>query len=104
VLVDLTDLQSMDPDCVLHLAKIMDLFKAHGVGLVVRVDPDPAEDIGSNFLSVIHYRGKVSVVICDMIAEAARALIASFRPIQPKLPIHPRHQVPAPPLQAHIAS
>jgi hypothetical protein len=74
VLVDLTDLQSMNPDCVLPLAKIMDLFKAHGVGLVVRVDPDTAKDIGSNILSVIRYWGKVSVVICDTIAEAARAL------------------------------
>jgi anti-anti-sigma regulatory factor len=74
VLVDLTDLQSMDLDCVPHLAKIMDLFKAHGVGLVVRVDPDPAKDIGFNILSVIHYRGKVPVVVCNTIAEAARAL------------------------------
>jgi hypothetical protein len=74
VLADLTELQSMDLDCVLSLAKIMDLFKPHGVGLVVRVDPDPAKDIGSNILSVIRYRGKVSVVICDTIAEAARAL------------------------------
>jgi hypothetical protein len=73
-LVDLTELQSMDLDCVPSIARIMDLFKAHGVGLVVRVDPDPAKDIGFNILSVIHYRGKVRVVICNTIAEAERAL------------------------------
>ena len=74
VLVDLTELQNMDLDCVPPIAKIMDLFKAHGVGLIVRVDPDPAKDIGFNILSVIHYRGKVPVIICDTIAEAERAL------------------------------
>jgi hypothetical protein len=37
-------------------------------------------------------------------AGIAWALIPSFRPIQPKLPIRPRHQVPAPPLRAHTAS
>jgi hypothetical protein len=74
VLVDLTELQSMDLDCVPSIAKIMDLFKAHGVGLVVRVDPDPAKDIGFGILSAIHYRGKVPVVICNTITEAKRAL------------------------------
>jgi ABC-type transporter Mla MlaB component len=74
VLVDLTDLRRMDLDCVPHLAKIMDLFKEQGVGLVVRVDPDPSKDIGFNILSAIHYRGKVPVVVCDTMAEAARAL------------------------------
>jgi hypothetical protein len=61
-------------DCVPHVAKIMDLCKAHGVGLVVRVSPDPAKDIGFNILSVTHYRGKVRVVTRDTLAEAERAL------------------------------
>ena len=74
VLVDLSGLQSMGLDCVPHLGKLMDLFKAHGVGLVVRVDPDPAKDIGFNILSITHYRGKVPVITCDTIAEAERAL------------------------------
>lgn len=37
-------------------------------------------------------------------ARIASALIPLFRPIRPRPPIRPRHQVPAPPLQAHTAS
>jgi hypothetical protein len=74
VLVDLSGLSSMDLDCAPHLAKVMDLCKAHGVGLVVRVTPDPEKDIGFNILSVTHYRGKVRVVTCETLAEAERAL------------------------------
>ncbi len=74
VLVDLSGLDAMDLDCVPHLAKIMDLCKARGVGLVVRVTPEPDKDIGFNILSVTHYRGKVRVVTCQTLAEAERAL------------------------------
>jgi len=74
VLVDLGGLEAMDLDCVPHLAKIMDLCKAQGVGRVVRVIPDPEKDIGFNILSVTHYRGKVPVVTCETLAEAERAL------------------------------
>ena len=74
VLVDLSGLDAMDLNCVPYLGKIMDLCKKQGVGLVVRVTPDPAKDIGLNILSVIHYRGKVRVVTCATLAEAERAL------------------------------
>ena len=74
ILVDLSGLETMALDCVPHVAKIMDLCKARGVGLVVRVSPDPAKDIGFNILSITHYRGKVRVVTRDTLAEAERAL------------------------------
>jgi anti-anti-sigma regulatory factor len=74
VLADLSGLDAMDLDCVPHLAKIMDLCKAQGVGLVVRVTPDPEKDIGFNILSVTHYRGRVRVITCETLAEAERAL------------------------------
>jgi hypothetical protein len=73
-LVDLSGLERMDLDCVPHLARIMDLFLASGVGLVVRVAPDPSKDIGFNILTITHYRGKVPVITCDTVEEARRAL------------------------------
>jgi ABC-type transporter Mla MlaB component len=74
MLVDLSGIDAMDLDCVPHLAKVMDLCRAQGVALVVRVTPDPDKDIGFNILSATHYRGKVRVVTCETLAEAERAL------------------------------
>jgi ABC-type transporter Mla MlaB component len=74
VLVDLSGLENMALDCVPYLSKIMDLCKAQGVGLVVRVIPDPTKDIGLNILSLIHYRGKVRIVTCDTLAEAEKLM------------------------------
>src|ERR1035437_9202863 len=74
VLTDLSGLDSMDLDCVPHLAKIMDLCRAKGIGTVVRVIPDPNKDIGFNILSAIHYRRGVRVVPCESLAEAERAI------------------------------
>ena len=64
----------MDLDCVPHLTKIMDLSRAHGVGTVVRVIPDPDKDIGFSILSIIHYRRGVRIVTCESLAEAERVL------------------------------
>jgi hypothetical protein len=74
VLADLTCLDTMELECAPHLSRIMDLCRAQGVGLVVRVIPDPSKDIGLNILSLIHYRGKVRIVTCDTLEEAERAL------------------------------
>jgi anti-anti-sigma regulatory factor len=74
VLTDLSELESMDLDCVPYLTKIMDLCRANGVGTVVRVIPDPTKDIGFNILSLIHLRRGVKIVTCENLAEAERAL------------------------------
>jgi hypothetical protein len=74
VLTDLSALDAMDLDCVPHLTKIMDLSRAHGVGTVVRVIPDPDKDIGFSILSIIHYRRGVRIVTCESLAEAERVL------------------------------
>ena len=73
VLADLSGLESMDLDCVPHVTKFMDLCKAQGAAMVVRVIPDPSKDIGFNILSIVHYRGKVKIVTCETMAEAERA-------------------------------
>ncbi|MFI5336228.1 MAG: hypothetical protein ACHQ5A_05570 [Opitutales bacterium] len=74
VLTDLSDLGTMELECVAELTRMMDVCKAKGVGTVVRIVPDPAKDIGFNILSVIHYRRGVHVVTCENAAEAQRAI------------------------------
>ena len=74
VLTDLSGLQAMDVDCVIHLAKIMEHLRASGVRTVVRVIPDPDKDIGFNILSIIHLRRGVKVVTCASKAEAESTL------------------------------
>ena len=74
VLADLSGLELMELECGLHIARIMDLCKAHGVAMVVRVIPDQKKDIGLNILSLVHYRGKVRLVTCETLAEAEKIL------------------------------
>ncbi len=72
VLVDLSGLETMELACVPFLTRIMELCKAQGIGMVVRVIPDPSKDIGLNILSLIHYRGKVRIVTCETLTEAEK--------------------------------
>ena|ERR1019366_2866214 len=74
MLTDLSGLEAMDLDCVPHLAKIMDLCRAKGIGTVVRIIPDREKDIGFNILSAIHYRRGVQIVTCESLAEAKRVI------------------------------
>jgi hypothetical protein len=74
LLTDLSRLESMDLDCALEIGKEMELFEQKGVGLVVRVIPDPTKDIGMNLLSLFHYRHRPRTVTCRSMAEAAERL------------------------------
>jgi len=53
---------------------VMDLVGQAGVGLVVRVIPDPSKDIGMNILTVFHYPHHPRIVTCESMAAAAREL------------------------------
>ena len=74
VLVDLTDLESMDLDCLPWVTRLMDLYMAAKVGRVIRVIPDPHKDIGLNILSITHYRGRVPMKTCKTRVEAEAAI------------------------------
>jgi hypothetical protein len=74
VFTDLSDLDSMELECGQYISRIMDLCKARGVGLVIRVIPNQTKDIGLNILSLTHYRGQVQIVTCENVEEAERAL------------------------------
>src|SRR5882672_7213067 len=75
LLVDLGRLESMDTDCVVEIGKVMELFDKKGVGLIVRVIPDPAKDIGLNILSLFHYRHRPRTITCETMTEAAERLL-----------------------------
>jgi hypothetical protein len=52
----------------------MELVGKSGVGLVVRVLPDPSKDIGMNILTVFHYPQHLQVVTCQSVTEAVKVL------------------------------
>lgn len=74
VLVDLTELESMDVKCAPFIEKAMDLCNERGASMVVRVIPDPHRDIGMTIMSVFHYRGDVKIFTCQTLAEAEELL------------------------------
>lgn len=74
LLVDLTELQSMDVACAPYLEKIMDLCNARDVSTVVRVIPDPKRDIGLQIMSYFHYGSDVQIATCENISEAMAIL------------------------------
>lgn len=74
ILTDLSGLESMELECAPHLARIMELCRARGVSMVVRVIPDPSKDIGLKILSIIHLGRGVRILTCRTLAEGERAL------------------------------
>lgn len=76
VLVDLTQLESMDVTCAPHIEKAMDLCNEKGASTVVRIIPDPRRDIGMTIMSLFHYRGDVRIITCQTLAEANQILSA----------------------------
>lgn len=74
VLVDFSQLESMNVACATEIGLGMEMIGQSGVGLVVRVIPDAAKDIGLNILTAFHYARQPRVVSCENMTEAARAL------------------------------
>jgi hypothetical protein len=73
-LADFSQLVSMSPECAPELGLTMELLGKAGVGMVVRVIPDPSKDIGMNILTVFHYPTDLKVVTCQNLAEALQVL------------------------------
>jgi hypothetical protein len=74
VLVDMSDLESMDYAGAPYIGLVMDLCVAKQVEHVVRVIPNPHKDIGLNIMSYLRYGSKVRVTICENLADAMRLL------------------------------
>jgi anti-anti-sigma regulatory factor len=74
VLVDLTDLTSMDVKCAPLIEEIMDRCQERGVTEIVRVIPNPNRDIGLQIMSHFHYDKDVRISTCDTLDEATALL------------------------------
>jgi len=74
LLSDLTELESMDIECLPSIKRTMDLCNKTGVHTVIRVIPDPKKDIGLNILSLFHYERRVHIVTCETLKEAKASL------------------------------
>lgn len=74
LLGDFSQLETMDLDCAAEIGRTMELTGHSGVGLVVRVIPDPSKDIGLNILTAFHYPRHVRIVTCERMIEAAKQL------------------------------
>ncbi len=73
-LVDLSELASMDLDCLKGLGRLMEMADKAGVGMVVRVIPDPYKDIGFNILTIFHYENRPQIITCKSMTEAGKHL------------------------------
>jgi anti-anti-sigma regulatory factor len=74
MLVNLSELETMDLNCMTELGSLMELIDRSGVGLIVRVIPDPAKDIGFNILSIFHYPHRPKIATCNNMIEAGKLL------------------------------
>jgi hypothetical protein len=74
LLVDLTNLVSMDVACAPDIERVMDVCQERGVAEIVRVIPDPQRDIGLQIMSHFHYGPGVRIVTCRTLAEATTLL------------------------------
>jgi hypothetical protein len=74
LLADFSQLESMDAECDAEIGRTMELLDQSGVGLIVRVIPDPAKDIGMNILAIFHYPHHPRIITCETLAEALRKL------------------------------
>ena len=73
-LVDFSGLAAMTPECAPAMGQIMEMIAEAGVGLVVRVIPDPSKDIGMNILTAFHYPPGLQIITCQNLTEAVPAL------------------------------
>jgi hypothetical protein len=74
VLVNLSELESMDLECMAEIGRTMELIDRSGVGLIVRVIPDPGKDIGLNIFSIFHYLHRPQIATCKNMMEAGELL------------------------------
>ena len=80
-LANLTGLESMGLDCRTEVGRNMDLISQAGVGLVVRVIPDPSKDLGLNILTFFHYPNHPEILTCTTLTEAMEKLLAEPPPV-----------------------
>jgi hypothetical protein len=74
LVTDFTDLEEMAIDSAPMIDRTMELMKSTGVGLVVRVIPDPSKDPGVSILSLFHLPRSLKIVTTETRDEAEAIL------------------------------
>jgi len=74
LLVDFSALEFMELDCSPEIGRNMELIDQSGVGVIVRVIPDPRKDIGFNIFSMFHYLHRPKIMTCSSMTEAGKRL------------------------------
>lgn len=74
LLTDLSGVKHMDAGVKEAVKKGMDLFNERGVTRILRVIPDPAQDIGFSIMSLFHYSKTVKFVTVQSREEAETRL------------------------------
>lgn len=74
LLTDLSAVTSMDVACAPSIERVMDLCQEHGVAEIIRIIPDPSQDIGLQIMSLFHYSSGVKIVTCSTQEEAFNLL------------------------------
>jgi hypothetical protein len=73
-LANFSELEEMDLDCTAEIGRTMELIDRSGVGLIVRVIPDPAKDIGLNIFSIFHLSHRTQIATRKSMMEASELL------------------------------
>jgi len=92
LLADFSQLEEMDVSCASVVANIMNLCNEAGVTTVVRVIPQPKQDIGLQIMSLFHYGNNVRIETCTSTDEAHKILYQNDyenRPKERKPPLSP---------------
>jgi hypothetical protein len=74
LLSDFTAVETMDVECAPDIEFGMELCDKALVGKVVRIIPDPRQDIGFSIMSLFHYHRRIPIVTCMTMEEALAAL------------------------------
>ena len=75
ILTDLTSLEALEPSTAPYIQKTMDLCNECGVGKVIRIILEPAQNFGFTVMSYFHYDEGVPVVTCSTLEEAAKRFL-----------------------------
>jgi len=75
LLVDLTNLKSMDAECAESLGAMIELCSSREMAVAVWVVPDPSKDIGLNLIARFHCWQPVRTHTRSNLAEAMKCLM-----------------------------
>ncbi len=79
ILTDFSLVESMDLKIKETIAKSMDFLDKKGVKEIIRVIPDPAQDIGFSIMSLFHYSKKVKFLTFPSRKDAETYLFETAR-------------------------